>query len=82
MKKIARVLLSIIIFFLVFSVCRKAGTQKDYPYQPISFTEVHITDQFWAPRMETNQKVTIPYAFEQCEQTGRIKNFEEAAQVR
>jgi DUF1680 family protein len=82
MKKIARVLLSIIIFFLVFSVCRKAGTQKDYPYQPISFTEVHITDQFWAPRLETNQKVTIPYAFEQCVETGRIKNFEEAAQVK
>lgn len=82
MKKIARVLLFIGIFFINFSVCRKAGTQRDYPFQPVPFTEVHITDQFWAPRMETNQKVTIPYAFQQCVETGRIQNFEEAASVK
>ena len=82
MKKIARVLLSISLIFLVFTACKKSGTQKDYPFQPINFTEVHITDQFWAPRMETNQKITIPYAFQQCEETGRIKNFEEAVSVR
>ncbi|MBN1362111.1 MAG: glycoside hydrolase family 127 protein [Sedimentisphaerales bacterium] len=48
---------------------------RDYPVRPVAFTEVKLTDAFWAPRIETNRKVTIPYAFGQCEQTGRIDNF-------
>ncbi len=52
-----------------------AEPQKDYPVKPVPFTEVHINDQFWAPRLETNRKVTIPYAFKKCEETGRIANF-------
>ncbi|MCL4222452.1 MAG: glycoside hydrolase family 127 protein [Phycisphaerales bacterium] len=50
----------------------------DYPYQPVPFTAVHWHDHFWAPRIETNRAVTIPYAFEQSEQTGRIENFKVA----
>lgn len=50
----------------------------DYPYQPVPFTAVHWNDPFWAPRIETNRAVTIPYAFEQSEQTGRIENFKVA----
>jgi DUF1680 family protein len=45
----------------------------------VSFTDVVIADKFWAPRMETNRKVTIPYAFKKCEETGRIDNFARAA---
>ncbi len=76
----------IIIFFiglmtLISASCKKSRTQMDYPFQPTIFTEVHITDEFWAPRMETNRKITIPYAFQQCEETGRIRNFEEAVAV-
>jgi DUF1680 family protein len=56
-------------------------TAGDYPVQPVPFTQVQLGDQFWLPRMETNRKVTIPYAFEQCEETGRVKNFELAAGV-
>lgn len=48
----------------------------DYPFKPVPFTEVQITDNFWLPRLETNRQVTIPYAFRQAEETGRIKNFE------
>lgn len=48
---------------------------NDYPVQPVPFTEVRLHDDFWAPRIETNWKVTIPYAFKQCEDTGRIDNF-------
>jgi uncharacterized protein len=47
----------------------------DYPIQPVSFTQVQLQDTFWLPRIETNRKVTIPYAFKQCEETGRIDNF-------
>lgn len=48
---------------------------KDYPIKPVPFTQVQIQDQFWSPRMETNRTVTIPHAFQQCEETGRIDNF-------
>ena len=45
------------------------------------FTAVHLTDIFWAPRIEINRTASIPSAFEQCELTGRVKLFERAAQV-
>jgi DUF1680 family protein len=47
----------------------------DYPIQPVPFTSVHLTDDFWRPRLETNAKVTIPYILEQCRKHGRIDNF-------
>ncbi|MBW8039927.1 MAG: hypothetical protein FVQ85_08015 [Planctomycetes bacterium] len=49
--------------------------KKDYPIEPVSFTDVKVTDEFWAGRIETNRKVSIPYAFGKCEETGRIDNF-------
>lgn len=55
--------------------------KRDYPIQPVPFTAVHVNDEFWAPRMEVNRKVSIPTAFEQCERTGRIENFVRAAMV-
>ncbi len=53
--------------------------KKDYPVQPVSFTNVKIADEFWSPRLETNRTVTIPYDFKKCEETHRIRNFEVAA---
>ena len=53
----------------------------DYPIQPTPFTAVHLDDAFWAPRLETNRAVTIPYAFGQCKASGRMNNFERAAAV-
>jgi len=49
--------------------------KKDYPIKPVSFTDVKVTDDFWSGRIETNRKVSIPYAFGKCEETGRIDNF-------
>ena len=57
------------------------STYKDYNITPISFTDVHFTDNFWLPRIEQNQSVTIPIALQQCESTGRIANFEKAAAI-
>ncbi|MBL7154337.1 MAG: glycoside hydrolase family 127 protein [Phycisphaerae bacterium] len=56
----------------------KAGGLKemrDYPIEPVAFTKVKLTDEFWAPRIETNRKVSIPYAFGKCEENGRMDNF-------
>ncbi|MBV9032890.1 MAG: glycoside hydrolase family 127 protein, partial [Acidobacteriaceae bacterium] len=58
-----------------------ANIQHDYPIKPVPFTQVHVSDQFWAPRIEVNRKVSIPTAFNQCERTGRIDNFVRAAAV-
>src|SRR5438093_1209499 len=58
-----------------------AAPQHDYPVQPVPFTAVHLSDVFWAPRIETNRQVTIPYAFQQGELTGRVNNFERAAKA-
>jgi DUF1680 family protein len=54
---------------------------QDYPFQPVPFTAVHLNDAFWAPRLETNRLTTIPYAFKQCEESGRMYNFQRAAAV-
>ena len=34
--------------------------RKDYPVNPVDFTNVKVKDDFWLSRIETNQKVTIP----------------------
>ena len=52
---------------------------RDYPVKPVPFTSVHFNDAFWAPRLEINRKVTIPFAFKKDEETKRIYNFERAA---
>ena len=52
-----------------------------YPIKPVPFTDVQFTDIFWRPRMETNRTVSIPFAFQKCEETGRVHNFERAAKV-
>ena len=56
-----------------------AEKPRDYPVRPVPFTSVHFHDAFWAPRLEINRKVTIPFAFKKDEETKRIYNFERAA---
>src|SRR5579864_4412383 len=58
-----------------------AQTPRDYPVKPVPFTAVHVTDGFWAPRIEINRKVTIPFAFQKDEETGRVDNFIRAAKA-
>jgi len=69
---------------VLLAACCLAGEepgvpQRDYNVTPVEFNKVHVADPFWTPRLETSRKVTIPYAFEQCQQTGRIRNFEISA---
>jgi uncharacterized protein len=70
-------------FSVIFSLNLSAAgpPPRDYPVQPVPFTAVHLDDVFWAPRLETNRAVTIPYAFGQCKASGRMDNFERAAAV-
>lgn len=56
-----------------------AQLKNDYPIQPVAFTQVHVMDNFWAPKINVNADITIPYTLEQCKKTGRIDNFLRAA---
>lgn len=50
----------------------------DYPVEPVEFTSVKVTDDFWGPRIKRNYKKTIPIAIKKSRETGRIKNFKVA----
>ncbi len=74
-------LLIFIICIAVLAGCDEESRKSktiDYPISPISFTRASIHDSFWLPRIKINTEVTIPIAFQQSEETGRIKNFEVA----
>lgn len=51
------------------------GQNADYPIQPVPFTQVHVMDNFWKPKIRINKEVSIPYTFSQCQRTGRMDNF-------
>lgn len=54
---------------------------SDYPVRPVPFTQVRLTGGFWQQKQEINRTVTVPFALQQCEESGRLKNFDLAAEV-
>src|SRR5579863_3360849 len=71
---------TVLISALFASQCVRAQN-RDYPVKPVPFTAVHVNDEFWAPRIEINRSVTIPFAFKKDEETGRVDNFIRAAKA-
>ncbi|MEN8225820.1 MAG: beta-L-arabinofuranosidase domain-containing protein, partial [Bacteroidota bacterium] len=67
-----------LVILLLIPLIARSQHSGDYPIQPVPFTSVDVTDDFWKPRIKTNHEVTIPIAFAHCESTGRVKNFEVA----
>ncbi|PKP26307.1 MAG: six-hairpin glycosidase, partial [Bacteroidetes bacterium HGW-Bacteroidetes-22] len=68
---------SLVILIIALSSCKtnKNNSEADYPVTPVDFTRVTVNDRFWSPRLDTNRLVTIRYAFNKSEETGRINNF-------
>lgn len=64
---------------LMMNLAVAQKTVSDYAIQPVPFTHVHLTDDFWRPRLETNATVTIPYILQKCREEKRIDNFLAAA---
>ncbi len=62
--------------------CGRKAPASGYPRTAVPFTEVKVEDKFWRSRLERNRTVTIPFAFRQCEETGRIANFEIAGRLK
>lgn len=46
---------------------------------PVPFTQVRISDKFWAPRQEINRRISLPHSLKMLEESGTIGNFELAA---
>ena len=53
----------------------------DYPFAAVPASAVTLTDAFWAPKLETNRRVTIPHIMRENETTGRVDNFRKAAHL-
>ncbi len=71
MKKI---LFTAIAAAAVFS-CTEKNSGPSYPIEPVAFTSVKVSDEFWGQRLKASREVTIPLAFSKCEETGRYENF-------
>ena len=63
------------ILVMLIMLWSTALSQSSVPLKEVPFTAVHLTDRFWAPRIEVNRTVSIPSAFHQCEINGRFDNF-------
>ena len=58
----------------------KNGSSNLKMITPVGFSEVTIDDGFWSPRLQSHKDVTLEVCIDQIEnQTGRIRNFENAA---
>ena len=66
------------LILLTLVSCKETSMNYEQPNEQIvqvPFTNVHLSDAFWAPRVETNRTVSIPSAFHECEVNGRFDNF-------
>lgn len=63
---------------LAAAMCLSASATGTF-VDEVPFSSVHLSDAFWAPRIEVNRTISIPSAFRECEQNGRIDNFALAA---
>jgi hypothetical protein len=77
-REAVRLLFLLVVLTPAFGLARDA-TGHGYPIVAVPFSEVRLTDAFWAPRIETNRTVTIPFGFTKSAEEGRIRNFERAA---
>ena len=71
--------ISSLLLILLVSSCNgdNAGIKK---LSPVDFSDVDIHDAFWSPRLDKHKNVTLQVCIDQIEnQTGRIRNFENAA---
>ena len=68
-------------FPLLLLICACAGKEQQQKLiTPVPFSKVKIEDGFWSPRLQAHKDVTLAVCIDQIEnQTGRIRNFENAA---
>ena len=76
-----RIILYAALLAAIFSSC--SGKKEEANMKmitPVYFSDVVINDGFWSPRLKSHKDVTLNVCIDQIEnQTGRIRNFENAA---
>lgn len=69
-----------VVALLLAAACQAPREGNLKRLMPVSFSSVTIDDDFWTPRLLIHKDVTLPVCIDQIEnQTGRIRNFENAA---
>jgi len=63
------------VFFFFSLNCFSQQKYSDYPITMVDIKKIELTDNFWLPKIQTVQKVTIAHGFEKCEAEGRLDNF-------
>ncbi|GHT79357.1 hypothetical protein FACS189464_4110 [Bacteroidia bacterium] len=83
MYKIIKMKRSLLVAASCFLLCIGATNNRKPSVKmidPVDFSHVKITDNFWAPRLKNHATTTLAVCIDQIEnKTGRIQNFENAA---
>lgn len=80
MKRLTTILLCMVLTLTIQAKKQTTTRSNGYPITQVPFTAVKITPQsFWGDRIRAAREVTIPLAFQKCEQTHRYENFKMAA---
>jgi len=66
---------------ILLAMLGAGAAEAAYPVRPVPFTDVTFTGGTLAERQRTNRRVTVPFALGQCESSGRMKNFDLAAET-
>ncbi|MBQ7253828.1 MAG: glycoside hydrolase family 127 protein [Bacteroidales bacterium] len=77
MKRILTLLFAAVV---ITASCSRSNSPANKLITPVKFSDVTIDDAFWSPRLASHKDVTLTVCIDQIEnQTGRIRNFENAA---
>ena len=80
MKALLLLTLSCVIFVGCGKTSKTEESANLKKIEQVDFSQVKITDSFWAPRLKSHVTTTLPVCIDLIEnRTGRIKNFENAA---
>jgi len=70
---------SLLFALLIAVVGNLPLSAADYPLKPVSYNDVRMTSDFWRPRMVTQRKTLVPWAFERTE--SGVAHLQAAADV-
>lgn len=64
----------------LFLICAKSGFSQQEYFEPVNFSKVRITDNFWKPKLDKVATSTLEACIYQTEvKTARIRNFQKVA---
>lgn len=79
-KKFSFMAMAAVVMAAFYGCSAGTGTEEVKMITPVNFSDVLIEDGFWTPRLQSHKDVTMGVCIDQIEnQTGRIRNFENAA---